>query len=157
VTDDSPDGETHYRARFYFDPNGITMAERDTHILFSGYQGTATTVLVVEFRINNGSYQLRSYTWDDAGSPHITSWITINDASHFIELDWQAAANGSLSFWIDGIKSGELTGIDNDMRVIDRVRLGAVGGLDAGTGGTYYFDAFKSVRQSYIGPENGVE
>jgi hypothetical protein len=30
--------------------------------------------------------------------------------------------------------------------------LGAVAGIDAGTRGTYYFDAFESRRQNYIGP-----
>jgi len=30
--------------------------------------------------------------------------------------------------------------------------LGALAGMDAGTSGTYYFDAFESRRQNYIGP-----
>jgi len=42
--------------------------------------------------------------------------------------------------------------MDNDTRRIDRVRLGAITGIDAGTRGTYYFDAFMSRRQTYIGP-----
>jgi hypothetical protein len=29
--------------------------------------------------------------------------------------------------------------------------LGAISGLDSGTRGTYYFDAFESRRQTYIG------
>jgi hypothetical protein len=32
------------------------------------------------------------------------------------------------------------------------VQLGAVSGIDAGTLGTYYMDAFESRRQTYIGP-----
>ena len=35
---------------------------------------------------------------------------------------------------------------------IERARLGAVAGIDTGTRGTIYFDAFESRRQSYIGP-----
>jgi hypothetical protein len=35
---------------------------------------------------------------------------------------------------------------------MDRARLGALAGMDVGTSGTYYFDAFESRRQSYIGP-----
>jgi hypothetical protein len=42
--------------------------------------------------------------------------------------------------------------MDNDTRRIDRVRLGALTGIDTGTRGTYYFDAFESRRQNYIGP-----
>jgi hypothetical protein len=60
--------------------------------------------------------------------------------------------NGSLTFWIDGVQQASLTGVDNDTRRIDRVRLGAVSGLDSGTSGTYYFDAFESRKQTYIGP-----
>ena len=36
--------------------------------------------------------------------------------------------------------------------IVDRVRLGALSGIDTGTRGTYYFDAFESHRQNYIGP-----
>jgi len=36
VTDDSPTAEKRYRARFYFDPNGITMASGDNHYLAAG-------------------------------------------------------------------------------------------------------------------------
>jgi len=46
----------------------------------------------------------------------------------------------------------DLTGVDNDTRRIDRIRLGALTGIDIGTRGAYYFDAFESRRQSYIGP-----
>ena len=40
-------------------------------------------------------------------------------------------------------------------RRIDRVVLGAVDQLDNGTRGTYYFDAFESRRNTYIGPVSG--
>ena len=53
---------------------------------------------------------------------------------------------------IDGIQQANLTGIDNDTLRIDRARLGALAGMDVGTSGTYYFDAFESRRQTYIGP-----
>ena len=45
-----------------------------------------------------------------------------------------------------------LTGINNGARRIDRVCLGAVIGIDSGTRGTYYFDAFESRRGTYIRP-----
>ena len=41
--------------------------------------------------------------------------------------------------------------IDNDTRRIDEVRLGPWALVDSGTSGTYYFDAFESRRESYIG------
>jgi len=36
--------------------------------------------------------------------------------------------------------------VDNDTRRIDRVRLGAVAGIDSGTRGSYFFDAFQANR-----------
>jgi hypothetical protein len=74
-----------------------------------------------------------------------------------MEFDWRASTgaglnNGGLTLWIDGTQSANLIGIDNDTRRIDRVQLGAVTGVDSGTRGTYYFDAFESRRQVYIGP-----
>ena len=52
----------------------------------------------------------------------------------------------------DGGQVTNLTGVANDAWRMDRVRMGAVSALDTGTRGTYYFDAFESRRQTYIGP-----
>jgi hypothetical protein len=81
----------------------------------------------------------------------------LSDIPHSIELDWRAATapganDGGLTLWIDGVERQALTGIDNDTRRIDRVLLGALAGIDTGTRGTYFFDAFESRRQTYIGP-----
>jgi hypothetical protein len=157
VTDDHPTAEPRYRARFYFDPNSIAMVAGDTHNIFFGYSGTSTAVLRGAFRFSSGVYQIRFSLLNDSGTWQNTSWFTISDAAHPIELDWRAATgvganNGALTLWIDGIQKANLTGVDNDTRRIDRVRLGAASGIDTGTRGTYYFDAFESRRQTFIGP-----
>jgi calcineurin-like phosphoesterase family protein len=157
VTDDRPTAEPRYRARFYFDPNSIGMASGDAHFIFKGFIGTSTEVLQVEFRRSSGAYQLRARLLNDGSSSINTNWFTISDASHFIELDWRAATaaganNGGMTLWIDGTQQADLTGVDNDTQRIDRARLGAVIGIDSGTRGTYYFDAFESRRLTYIGP-----
>jgi|GEM_PF-5064998 len=157
VTDDTPNSETRYRARFYFDPNSVVMSNGNANYIFYGYTVTSTDVLRIEFRRSSGAYQLQAAARNDKSSWSASNWVTISDAPHFVELDWRAstaagANNGSLTFWIDAIQQANLTGIDNDTRRIDRVRLGAVSGLDSGTSGTYYFDAFESRKQTYIGP-----
>jgi hypothetical protein len=157
VTDDTPNAEPRYRARFYFDPNSIMMASGDAHYIFEGYMNTSTLVLRVEFRQSLGNYQVRARLVNDSTTWTSTSWFTIADAPHAIELDWQAATavganNGGLTLWIDDTQQANLTGVDNDTRRIDRVRLGAVAGIDTTTRGTYYFDAFESRWQTYIGP-----
>jgi hypothetical protein len=157
VTDDRPNAEARYRARFYFDPNSITMSNGNAHYIFYGYTGTSTEVLRIEFRRSSGSYQIAAALRNDKSTWSVSTWLTISDAPHVLELDWRASSaaganNGGLTFWIDGVQQANLTGVDNDTRRIDRVRLGAVSGLDSGTSGTYYFDAFESRRQTYIGP-----
>jgi hypothetical protein len=158
VTDDTPGTESRYRARFYFDPNSIVMADRDAFYLFTGFStGTSTGVVRVEFRFYKGSYQLRAGLRNDGGGWTNSNWTSFSDAPHFIELDWQAsisavASNGSLTLWIDNIQNASLTGVDNDTRRIIHVQLGAVSDIDTGTRGTLYFDAFESRRVTYIGP-----
>lgn len=136
------------------------MAEGDAHYLLVGYDAVTTTpklVLYVELRFTAGSYQIRLRQNDDSQTTRSTNWFTISNASHAIELDWSAATavnanNGYLTLWIDGLQRATVTGLDNDTRRIDRIRLGVAGDLDTGTRGTYAIDAFESRRQSYIGP-----
>ena len=111
----------------------------------------------VEFRFSSGAYQIRAQARNDAGSWVSSSWLTISDAPHSIEFDWRAATaaganDGGLTLWIDGAQQANLTSVDNDTARLERVRLGAASGVDTGTRGTEYFDAFESRRQSYIGP-----
>jgi hypothetical protein len=156
VTDGRPASERRYRARFYFDPNSIKMANGDGHFLFNGLKGSATSVLRVEFRRSAATYQVRAMLLKDDLTWAPTRWNPISDAKHFIELDWRAATaaganNGGLALWIDGILKANLKGVDNDTRRVDLVRLGATGGIDTGTRGAYYLDAFVSRRKTYIG------
>jgi hypothetical protein len=155
VVDDTPNAETHYRARFYFDPNSITMTDGNAQYIFSGQD--ATVAFQVDFRISGGSYQIRLRQYNDAGGVTSTNWVTISDAPHSIELEWWAATaaganNGGITLWVDDNQGASLSGVDNDTRRIESVRLGAVSGIDAGTLGTYYMDAFESHRQTHIGP-----
>lgn len=155
LTDNTPNAEPRYRARFYFDPNTIPMKDGNAHVIFAGYHGTKV-VLRTEFRNAKGKYQVRVGTLDDGGTWKSSSWFTISDASHPIELEWQAATaagakNGLLTLWIDGVLQTNVLGIDNDTRRLDAIRLGPSGGIDSGTRGAYYLDDFVARRQSAIG------
>jgi hypothetical protein len=157
LTDNSPSAEPRYRVRFYFDPNSISMASGDVHNIFNGYMGTSTAVLRVNFRYLSGVYQVRAGALNDVAHWTDTSWFSITDAAHAIELDWRAAAspganNGGVTLWIDGAQTASIISMDSDTRVIDFARLGAITGVDTGTRGITFFDAFESRRQTYIGP-----
>ena len=157
VTDESPSAEPRYRVRFYFDPNSITMASGDSHFIFKAFMGTSTEVVRLEFRQFSGAYQIRPGVFQNDSSWVYNNWVTISDAPHSIELDWRAASasgagDGYLTMWVDAGGQMMLAVIDNSGKRIDSARLGALTGIDNGTRGTYYFDAFESRRQNYIGP-----
>ena len=55
VLDNSPTNEARYRARFYFDPNAITMASGDQHNLMVALNaGGAAAVARIEFFRSSG-------------------------------------------------------------------------------------------------------
>lgn len=156
-TDDTPNIEKSYHVRFYFNPSNLIMAGGNQHRIFSGYSGLITRMLSIEFRYFNGQKQVRVAHFNDRNIWKYTAWHTISDAWHSLEVYWKAstaagANNGILRFWIDGLRKTNWSAIDNDTRRIDRVRLGAVEGIDTGTRGGYSFDDFISRRYTYIGP-----
>jgi hypothetical protein len=155
VTDERPTAESRYRARFYLDPNSITMGDGQDFYIFTGYD--TSSVFQVQLGFSAGNYRIRLRQTNDSAGTTSTAWVTISDALHSIEIEWWAATaaganNGSATVWIDGVQSGNLSGIDNDAHRIEYVRLGAISGLNAGTLGMYSLDAFESRRQTYIGP-----
>jgi hypothetical protein len=159
VRDISPDLETRYRARFYFDPNSIVMANNNAHNIFTGRHLNAD-IFRVELLYTAGAYHLNLQVRDDqdpVGTFHTTANYLLSDNSHLVEIDWQAATapgsnNGYMTLWLDQLQVLTIASLDMDTRRVDEVRLGAVSGIDTGTRGQYYFDAFESRRQTYIGP-----
>ena len=158
VTDETPDVETHYRARFYFDLNSIAMAKNDQHVIFDGAAASGSKAFELELRSTGKKYQLRIDVYRDGGTLTTGGWVTnVPDAPQVVEVEWKAATaaganDGYLTLWLDGVQTSTVTGIDNDTRRVDRIHLGAVSGIDPGTRGTYYFDAFASRRYTFIGP-----
>jgi hypothetical protein len=157
LTDDTPAAEPRYRARFYFDPNSIGMANGNEHIIFQAYAGASTAIARVDFRRSGGAYQIRARVRNDGSGWANTAWVSVSDSAHAVEVAWLAASgpgqnNGQLTLWIDGNQAGPVSAVDNDTRRVDRVRLGAVSGIDTGTRGAYYFDDFVSRRLTAIGP-----
>jgi len=87
-----------------------------------------------------------------SGGQTSTSWYTISNAAHAIEIDWQSAASASSRLYIDGVLKQTLSGLNTSAYLLDSVRLGPSAGLGGGSSGTEYFDSFVSNNSSYIGP-----
>jgi hypothetical protein len=151
VSSDSPNAEPRYRARFYFHPNSVSMTTGNYVYLLQGHDASKKMILVIEFyRISTG-YQLRARAYDSVLASYVnTPYVTISNALHWVEVDW--ASDGHLTFWVDGIQQGNLTGINNSAQRMESVRLGAPTLSASGMSGSFYIDAFESRRQTYIGP-----
>jgi len=149
--DDSPNAEPRYRARFFFNPNSISMASGDYITLLQGLDAGGQIVFAVQFNRSSTGYQLRARAYDSTLATNVnTSYVNISNAVHSVEVDW--GNDGHLTFWIDGVQQASLTGINNSIYSVDRIRLGAPYLSISATSGTFYIDAFESRKQSYIGP-----
>ena len=157
VQDLTPNAEPRYRARFYMNLNNLSMATGDSFRILTTRNGSVDVVRIDLLRNAAGVF-LRASTRTDAGPYMFTSFFSIPATGPTaIEFDWSAATsaganNGSFSLWIGGSLVQTIGGIDSDTLRTEDVEMGAVTGLDAGTSGTMYFDAFVSNRTSYIGP-----
>jgi len=136
------------RARFYIDPNTLTMATDDQFIVWRAQNtSTASLAKVDLYRSAAPAYRIQVTIFNDAGAGTASSFYTITDEPHYIEIYLQRAAtsissDGSLQLWIDGVSKQTISGIDNYDRFpnFDIIHLGAIANLDAGTSGTLYLD-----------------
>lgn len=157
LVDETPLNEPRYRARFYFDPNSITMASGDSHRIMVARASSAELARVLFRRTNALGYAVMVSVRGDNGTYVSSSWYPITDAPHRIEIDWRAATaaganNGSLALYLDGVLKTTIAGVDNDTHRVQRAWLGPYAGIDAGTSGTELFDDFVSQRTTFIGP-----
>lgn len=151
VTDQTPNAENNYAARFYFHPNSAPLVNGRVFTIFSGYSAGGAEVFRIQQRLASGVYQVRVLTRLDNGGAASTRWYPINNAANAIEISWQAAASGSLRLWTNGTLRETKTSLANGAQSLDSVRLGPQD-LTVGISGTLYFDDFLSNRGSYIGP-----
>ncbi len=144
--------EAQYRARFYFNPNSLTLAANDVLDLFTGYKAGGTAVFRVQLQKVSGVYQVRVGAMNDASTWVDSAWTIISNQWTSIEINYLSVANtGSLGLWINGSSTLTLSSVDNDTQTINKVQLGALG-VEAGTRGQILYDAFESRRLTYIGP-----
>jgi hypothetical protein len=113
---------SHLRARFYFDPNSITISSAwDGTFIFQIHCPTLgqNMLCMVNYYKNTNFYlQIRAY--NDAGGVAV-SWngIACSDAPHYIEVYIKRAASsvsadGTAQAWVDGTAvAAAQTGIDN--------------------------------------------
>ena len=149
VIDNTPANESSYRARFYFHPNSVTISSTAQDI-FVGVNAGGQVVFRVQLRRSSSSYQIGTTVTRSGGSTS-TSWYTISNAYHAIEISWQAATSASFSLYIDGTLKKTLTKLNTSAYKVEAVYLGPSAGFGS-VQGTEYFDSFVAQRSAYIGP-----
>jgi hypothetical protein len=140
------------RARFYLDPNSITMATNDEFTVLA--QGTsATPNYAVNLNYDGANYRVRACLLNDAGSLECSGYVNINDAFNAIEAEWRIVnTTGSVRIWVNGAFGSADYTVDAGTRAAADFLLGNVSGRDAGTSGSIYVDDFK---WTYVGKKMG--
>jgi hypothetical protein len=159
VQDATPEAETRYRARFYFDPNGFDPGEADSHFrtrIFIAFDPTGLRLVTLVLKRQAGAFSLEGRVRRNDGTRADTGFFPITDGPHAVEIDWRrstgpGAVDGAFEMWIDNVSVATLAGIDNDSTPIDFARMGAIA-VKTAAFGTLYYDQFESRRQRLIGP-----
>jgi uncharacterized protein (DUF427 family) len=157
VIDSSPDNESHYTARFYFDPNSVDVGNNGL-TLFASNDWHFCLYLWPE----GVNYSMSLCGDNDSNNWLETERVLITDEWQSIEVDWKAATapgadDGYIRLWVGEVLATSLENIDNDASSIDTIWLGALS-PSSGTNGTVYFDAFDSRQGEHIGLDpNGPE
>jgi hypothetical protein len=135
-----------FRARFYIDPNTLTMAEGADIIVFIAYNAASESIGYVHLRYYGGAYTIHATLVNNSSSNYHTGYEIISDASHYVEVYWIAGvADGSVTLYVDGVLAGAVTGKANATRFasLGSVKFG-VCYFQVGTPtGTLYLDALK--------------
>jgi hypothetical protein len=143
-------------ARFYFVPNGLSMAADDTFVL-AQLRDSQERSARVELGYDGMSYRLRFGLFHNSEGWLDSEWVSMSDGWHAVEFSFVAASgpgadDGHGELWLDGSSGVTLSGISNEARRVDRLYLGPLWGLDVGTAGSLYFDQVE-VATDHIGLE----
>lgn len=161
MQDDSPDGETVYRARFWFMPRQ-NVADAQGMTVFEGYDASNTPILrlyfICESRLSGGcARRVRALARNDANVWNNTGKLTIGSIDPWLlEIEMQSASGAGandgcvklrrLDGTNPGVRSVSTCGLDNDTKTIEFARLGAVNNIDPVSDGNVFFDSFESYR-----------
>ncbi len=139
-----PESKT-IRGRFYFDPNGISLADAVTRVIATLWNVTDGNVMRVFFT-SSGGYTVAIEYMEDGGGTSSTTSATISDAPHWIEFEIKrassaTASDGHVKLWVDDTLEDTDTGLDIfDLGRPTEFRLTWDTNNNAGDSGTLYFD-----------------
>jgi FtsP/CotA-like multicopper oxidase with cupredoxin domain len=148
VTDTTPGAETSYHARFAFNRNTLNSGSAATvFTVFETRNATNGSAFSLQYRLAAGVPQLRTVLAVNGGLTATGGWVAIATGARLVQLDWLAAAAGSVKLSIDGALVQTVSGNNSTLRV-DTALLGVSAGptTTSAGGGTAFFDSFLSTR-----------
>jgi len=135
-------GAAAFRARFYIDPNAITIPDNTTFTVVS-FTGTAGIIAHIELNWTGAAYRLRLRSIEDDESATNT-YVVITDAEHWVEVCVErGAGTGQHRMWIDDSLEATHSSLDNDAKYdgVTNMKAGALY-ITTGTDGYLYLDEF---------------
>jgi hypothetical protein len=156
LIDDTPVDQTRFSVRFNIDLNGFSMPEGTRFRFLETRRGLPRTFFLVLRRLN-GQYQVQFNILVDGQIKYKSSWYTLSDAPHTIEIDWQASSaegadDGAIQMYLDEILLEEMAGLDNDTHIVSSLRIGFIGRLDGSPiSGIWFVDDVATSTTGYLG------
>lgn len=146
VTDNTPNAEATFRARFYV-YTGLTAGSA---LVYQALNGAASPVQMIGVTYDRAGNQ---FTFNTTGSSGNVGSI-VQDRWYSIELNWNRAA-GNMAVSVSGagtdaIQTATVTGVAGTDQ-IDTARLGWVSGAGTASARSITVDAYESRRTSEIG------
>lgn len=162
VRDGSPNNESSYEARFYFDPNGLALNSGNFTIFrLRGLGDPAVLVVDLGYGPGDEYYQLEVSVQEDDGEWVFYPVSLVTDGPHSVEISWGAASesgveDGWLRYWIDGELAFEDLAVNNGDQRVTAAELGVRNVPDITSQGVICFDEFASASEGYFGEVPGV-
>lgn len=141
-------------ARFLIDPSDLTIGSNETVSVLLGQITDGATVesrfAIRLWQSPSNGLKIRASARLDGGQKLNLPYASLTGGRQLLELVWRAATepgsnDGTLYFFINGQLVGELTHLDNDDKLIESLRFGAMY-LQEGTSGRLRLDEFESWR-----------
>ncbi|MDY7092032.1 MAG: Ig-like domain-containing protein [Acidobacteriota bacterium] len=145
-----PQMQNHLHGQWVMDLAAISGQE-GRHGLFELAHG-ASPVLTLQLVPQSVGHGLRLVAQEDAGE-HTGLMTVVPGGPRIVAVEWWAAAepgadDGGYRLWVDGSLIEEVTNLDNDEQVVDRVRSGGLRGSEGYLLGALRFDHVQLWRGS---------